>query len=308
LLWIVGTISPRCRPFRRNPSRPRNLTISLTVSGTVFRKQRFVTGRRTMVAWRCPQPSGYGHWIRRTPSSTAASGHETRRRRLERPSIKKMATPAAMRETVVHLQARLGMSERQACRRTVCVRAAPPVMAQPNQRWSLESPPCGRCLRLVHEQIASGRRFRVLNIVDDVTRECLAVVLETSISGRLVVSELTELIRQRGKPGMIVSDKGTELTCKAVLPWCSEGRDRLALYRTRQADAERLREVVQRPDARPSGQWSRLQSDRESVLPPQSHAQKDRRANRQRPLGAYRQGRRYVLATRLCHRLQLMPI
>src|SRR3546814_16498875 len=60
--------------------------------------------------------------------------------------------------------------------------------------------------------MASGRRFRVLNIVDDVTRECLAAVPDTSISGRRVVRELTELIAQRGKPGMIVSDNGTALT------------------------------------------------------------------------------------------------
>ncbi|MFZ4109260.1 MAG: IS3 family transposase, partial [Polymorphobacter sp.] len=92
-------------------------------------------------------------------------------------------------------------------------RAAPPVLALPNQRWSLD---------FVHDQMASGRRFRVLNIVDDVTRECLAAVPDTSISGRRVVRELTELIRLRGKPGMIVSDNGTELTCNAVLAWCSE--------------------------------------------------------------------------------------
>lgn len=55
----------------------------------------------------------------------------------------------------------------------------------------------------------SGRRFRVPNVVDDMTRECLAAVPDTSISGRRVVRELTDLIAQRG---MIVSDNGTELT------------------------------------------------------------------------------------------------
>jgi hypothetical protein len=70
--------------------------------------------------------------------------------------------------------------------------------------------------------MASGRRFRVLNVVDDVTRECLAAVPDTSISGRRVVRELTELIARRGKPGMIVSDNGTELTSNAVLAWCGE--------------------------------------------------------------------------------------
>jgi len=76
----------------------------------------------------------------------------------------------------------------------------------------------------VHDQLISGRRFRVLNIVDDVTRECIAAIPDTSISGRRVVRELTRLIAMRGKPGMIVSDNGTELTSNAVLAWCGEAR------------------------------------------------------------------------------------
>mgnify|MGYP003591147929 CR=1 FL=1 len=45
---------------------------------------------------------------------------------------------------------------------------------------------------------------------------------DTSISGYRVVRELTQLIAQRGKPGMIVSDNGTELTGNAVLAWCGQ--------------------------------------------------------------------------------------
>ena len=76
-----------------------------------------------------------------------------------------------------------------------------------------------------------------VGIVDDVTRECLAAVSDSAgggsaggttqsraISGKRVVRELTELIAQRGKPGMIVSDNGTELTSNAVLAWCGEAR------------------------------------------------------------------------------------
>ena len=74
----------------------------------------------------------------------------------------------------------------------------------------------------MHDQMASGRRFRVLNVVDDVTRECLAAVPDTSISGHRVVRELTQLIAQRGKPGMIVSDNGTELSSNADLEWCGQ--------------------------------------------------------------------------------------
>lgn len=67
--------------------------------------------------------------------------------------------------------------------------------------------------------MASGRWFRVFNVVDDVTRECLVAVLDNSISGHRVVRELTRMIAQRGKPGMIVSDNGTELTSNAVPAW-----------------------------------------------------------------------------------------
>ncbi len=107
----------------------------------------------------------------------------------------------------------LAVRRRRSRRRAVGTRAPSPVLALPNQRWSLD---------FVHDQMASGRRFRVLNVVDDVTRECLAAVPDTSISGRRVVRELTQLIDQRGKPAMIVSDNGTELTSNAVLAWCGE--------------------------------------------------------------------------------------
>src|SRR4051812_6531463 len=69
-----------------------------------------------------------------------------------------------------------------------------------------------------------GRRFRILNIVDDVTRECLAAIPDTSISGKRVARELTGLISTRGKPGMIVSDNGTEFTSNAILGWAKDHR------------------------------------------------------------------------------------
>ncbi|WP_371688524.1 IS3 family transposase [Methylorubrum sp. Q1] len=104
----------------------------------------------------------------------------------------------------------LTVRRRKGRRRAVGARAPAPVLALPNQRWSLD---------FVHDQLVTGRRFRVLNIVDDVTRECLRAVVDTSISGRRVVRELTDLIAERGRPKMIVSDNGTELTSNAVLAW-----------------------------------------------------------------------------------------
>jgi len=83
----------------------------------------------------------------------------------------------------------------------------------PNQRWSLD---------FVSDVLADGRRFRVLVVVDDFTRECLALVADTSLSGRQVARELDGIIEYRGRPLMIVSDNGTELTSHAILRWQEE--------------------------------------------------------------------------------------
>ncbi len=91
----------------------------------------------------------------------------------------------------------LTVRKRRARRRAIGIRAPILVEARVNARWSLD---------FGHDQMANGRRFRVLNIVDDVTRECLAAIPDTSISGMRVARELTDLIARRGKPGMIVSD------------------------------------------------------------------------------------------------------
>lgn len=71
------------------------------------------------------------------------------------------------------------------------------------------------------DQFATGRRFRVL-VVDNVTREYLAAMVDTSISGRGVVQELGDQIAWRGTPRMVASDNGTELTSNAVLAWSGD--------------------------------------------------------------------------------------
>jgi putative transposase len=103
--------------------------------------------------------------------------------------------------------------KRRSRRRAIGVRAPILVEAKVNARWSLD---------FVHDQMAGGRRFRILNVVDDVTRECLAAIPDTSISGQRVARELTALIARRGKPGMIVSDNGTELTSNAIFAWAKD--------------------------------------------------------------------------------------
>ncbi len=72
--------------------------------------------------------------------------------------------------------------------------------------------------------MTDGRRFRILAIVDDCTRECLALVADTSLSGVRVARELDRLLAERGRPKMIVSDNGSELTSNAILAWADAAR------------------------------------------------------------------------------------
>ena len=118
----------------------------------------------------------------------------------------------------------LTVRRRRGRKRAVGTRAPALVATRANQRWSLD---------FVHDQMVTGRRFRVLNIVDDATRECLAAIPDTSISSKRVVRELAGLIAVRGKPGMIISDNGTKLTSNVVLEWCGEARRDCQKFRVR---------------------------------------------------------------------------
>ena len=78
----------------------------------------------------------------------------------------------------------------------------------PNQRWSLD---------FVLDNLSDGRRFRMLCVVDDCTRECLGLVADTSLSGLRVARELNAIVAVCGLPLTVVSDNGTELTSTAIL-------------------------------------------------------------------------------------------
>ena len=88
-----------------------------------------------------------------------------------------------------------------------------PTAGQPNARWSSD---------FVSESFGASRKFRILAVIDDCTRECLCMVVDTSLSGARVARERTALIRVYGKPGCIVSDNGPEFTSRAILKWADE--------------------------------------------------------------------------------------
>jgi len=79
-----------------------------------------------------------------------------------------------------------------------------------NERWSMD---------FVSDQLANGRRFRVLNVVDDFSRECVLQVVDFSISGQRLARELDRLAERRPLPKTIVCDNGPELTSKALFFW-----------------------------------------------------------------------------------------
>ena len=110
----------------------------------------------------------------------------------------------------LYREERLTVRRRGGRKRALGTRRPLEVPVTPNQRWSLD---------FIHDQLTDGRRFRILAVVDDCTRECLALIADTSISGRRVARELDDIIRQWGRPNIIVSDNGTELTSNAILSW-----------------------------------------------------------------------------------------
>lgn len=105
---------------------------------------------------------------------------------------------------------RLMVRKRGGRRCALSTRAPMAIPQRTNQRWSLD---------FVSDSLACGRRFRILTVVDDFSRKCLALVTDNSLSGIRVVRELDRIIQSRGMPCMVVSDNGTEQTSRAILTW-----------------------------------------------------------------------------------------
>ena len=115
----------------------------------------------------------------------------------------------------LYREEKLSVRKRGGRKRALGTRAPMLVPLLPNQRWSLD---------FVSDQFTDCRRFRVLTVIDDCTRECIALVADTSLSGKRVARELHQIIAQRGSPKMIVSDNGTEFPSNAILNWADEAK------------------------------------------------------------------------------------
>jgi putative transposase len=113
----------------------------------------------------------------------------------------------------LYAEERLQVRRRGGRKRALGTRAPMAVPQGPNQRWSMD---------FVSDALTDGRRFRILVVVDDFTRECLCLVADTSLSGVRVGRELDTVFVTRGRPATCVSDNGTEFTSMAILRWSQD--------------------------------------------------------------------------------------
>lgn len=113
---------------------------------------------------------------------------------------------------VYRLYCAAGLALRRKRRKRVAsaARVVSPAPTCANQGWAMD---------FVHDTLASGRRIRMLTLVDVFTRESPTIVVDTSLSGRRVVRELERLCEQRGVPTRITVDNGPEFAGKALDTW-----------------------------------------------------------------------------------------
>jgi len=94
------------------------------------------------------------------------------------------------------------------------------VPSAPNQVWSID---------FMSDSLVDGRKFRLLNIIDDFNRESLAIEVDTSLPSLRVIRVLEKLIAQKGKPANIRCDNGPEFISHKLAEWCNDKRRQITL-------------------------------------------------------------------------------
>ncbi len=113
----------------------------------------------------------------------------------------------------IYREEKLMVKRRKGRKKATGTRAPLPKADSVNQVWSLD---------FMSDAFTDGRRFRVFGVMDQCSRECLVIAADTSMPGLRVVRELDMIMQRRGKPKVIVSDNGPELTSRAVLIWAAQ--------------------------------------------------------------------------------------
>lgn len=117
---------------------------------------------------------------------------------------------------VYRLYRELGLALRSKRRRRTSRAALPgkaEQTARPNQHWAMD---------FVSDTLATGQSFRALALVDKYTRECLAIEVDTSLSGLRVIRVLERLAPERGLPEEITCDNGPEFISRVLQAWCAQ--------------------------------------------------------------------------------------
>jgi putative transposase len=118
----------------------------------------------------------------------------------------------------IYREEQLSLRRRRRKKLPATLRVPLPAADRPNQRWSMD---------FIHDSLGMGRRFRVLTIVDDYTRQSPALKVDTSLGGADVVRTLQELSASHGTPQVITVDNGPEFTSKALHDWARRSGVRL---------------------------------------------------------------------------------
>lgn len=109
----------------------------------------------------------------------------------------------------------LGLNKRRRTRKRIPARVKETlqVPTKPNETWSMD---------FMHDSLSNGRKFRIINIIDDFNREALKMEPHFSIGARKVINELSRVIKERGKPSVIRVDNGPEFIAEAMQQWCRD--------------------------------------------------------------------------------------
>ncbi|MEI7607447.1 MAG: DDE-type integrase/transposase/recombinase [Rhodospirillaceae bacterium] len=141
----------------------------------------------------------------------------------------------------------------------------------------------------VEDRTHDGRKFCMLNILDEYTHECLAIRVDRRLKGVDVIDVLTDLFILCGVPANIRSDNGPEFIAKDVQAWIKAVGAKTASYRSRKSVGKRLHRELQRPPARRIAGWrdflrvGRGQGHHQKLAAPLQHRQDPRLARLQAP-------------------------
>lgn len=119
------------------------------------------------------------------------------------------------RNRVLRVYRELGLGLRRKHKRRLLVRVRQPLEQQ-------ETPNNGYSMDFMSDALSSGRKVRILNIMDDCARESLAAYADHSIPGERVVDVLNDIITERGRPQYIRVDNGSEFRSKSFMKWCEK--------------------------------------------------------------------------------------